>query len=241
MRALRFLAIRLVVATALVSAVTGSARAQYIVPEEGLPPSPRFLAAGPVWWSFSPLGSNTLPDSSAIRFDRVAPLLSYRDGLLEIMVAYTRYQHGTESSPAIYFGGKVGQEIGLSATRTSALTFPISLLAEFTKVEASGPSRQTFNVGAVGLGGGLKYRLSSRTMQFWIEGGGTAAFAFDAYSMSSGFCGGAYGEAAILFGNVGPFEGIALTYRFRLLSWSMTDHAQNYRAVVHGPTVGVVF
>jgi hypothetical protein len=241
MKSLRWNAGRLVLAAALALVLPETAGAQYIEPEEGLPPSPRFVSAGAAWWSFSPLESNSAPDSSRIGFDRAGPVLSYRDGQLDLVVAYTRYEHGTESSPAIYFGGRFGQEIVLAGRPAAAFTIPVSLLLEFTKVEASGPSRQTFNVGAVGLGGGLKYRLSSRTLQLWVEGGGSAAFAFDSYSMRNGFCGGAYAEAAVLFGNVGPFTGIALSYRLRLMSWSMSDQTQNYRALVHGPTVGVVF
>jgi hypothetical protein len=233
--------IRLLASVALVCAGPRLAYAQYIEPVEGLPMESRFVSLGASWWDFAPLGSNVLPDSSAIRFRRVAPKVAYHDGQLDIAAAYTTYTEGGESHPAIYFGGKFGQEIPLSGHRSSALSLPLSALVEFTKVEASGPSRQTFNVGDIGLGAGLRYRSVSRTMQFWVEGGGIAALAFDAYTLGNGFCGAAYAEAALLIGDVGPFKGIAFIYRFRWQSWSMSDHEFNYRSLVHGPELGVVF
>jgi hypothetical protein len=233
--------VRVLITGAVICAGSLPSVAQYIEPVEGLPIEPRFVSLGASWWNFAPLGSNVLPDSSAIRFNRVAPTLAYHDGQLDIAASYTTYAEGGESHPAIYFGGKFGQEIPLSGPRSAALTLPISALVEFTKVEANGLSRQTFNVGDIGLGAGLKYRSVSRTMQFWVEGGGVAALAFDAYSLGNGFCGAAYAEAALLIGDVGPFKGIALIYRFRWQSWSMSDHEFNYSSLVHGPELGVVF
>jgi hypothetical protein len=232
---------RLLSVCALVCAAAFTASAQYIEPEEGLPLAPRFASVGAMWWTFGPLGSNPLPDSSAISFNRVAPLVSYRDGSLDLAFAYTTYTDGSGSHPALFFGGKYVQDIVLSGRRSTPLTLPLSVLVQFTKVQAGGPSRQTFNIGIAGLGAGLKYRTLSRQMQLWVEAGGIAAFAFDAYSMRNGFCGGAYGEAAALFGNVGPFAGIALTYRFQWQSWSMSSHEFNYRSFVHGPSLGVIF
>lgn len=48
-------------------------------------------------------------------------------------------------------------------------------------------------------------------------------------------------EAGVLFAGIGIGEGLALTYRFRLQSWTVGDGLSDYTSTYHGPSIGVIF
>lgn len=228
-------------AVLLIAACGSRTAAQYIEADDSLPVEPRFLSAGALWWKFDPKQSNPGVDSTTVRMDRVAPMISYRDGLLDLVVAYTTYSDMSGSHPAIFFGARLAQEVWLSRAPSGGLSLPVSILGDFTKVEGSGLQRETFNVGTIGLGAGLKYRWTGRSTQVWVEGGAAASFAFEAFSLRNGFSSVVFGEAALLLRRVGPFAGVAILYRVRLQNWSMSNSEFNYRSLVHGPSIGLLF
>jgi hypothetical protein len=215
--------------------------AQYVESDDAMPEAPRFLSAGAFWWAFDPRQSNPEGDSIGIRMNQVAPALSYRDGSFDLLFAYTTYSADGGSHPAILFGARLGQDLVLSRSPSGGLAVPVSILGDYTTVEGSGPERETFNVGTVGIGAGLKYRWSGRSVQAWVEGGAVASFAFEAYSLRNGFSSLVFGEAAVLLRKVGPFGGLAIVYRLRLQNWSMSESQFNYRSFMHGPSIGLLF
>ena len=219
----------------------GVLRAQYIEPEQGLPQDPRALSLGVLLWDFAPRSSNPLADSSALRFSRGAFAAAYSDGFLDVVFAYATYGDATGNHPAIFVGARVSQALPLTARQPSMLSVLISLQGDYTKVDAGGPSRSTFNAGTLGLGGALRYQTGSRSFQFWVEAGGAAAFAFEAYSTGTGFSPIGLAGAGVQIASAGPFAGITFAYRFRYQSWSMSNDEYDYRSVTHGPSVGILF
>jgi hypothetical protein len=49
------------------------------------------------------------------------------------------------------------------------------------------------------------------------------------------------GEAGLLLPRVPIGEGLALSYRVRLQTWSLSDNRFNYRSLYHGPSIGILF
>jgi len=220
----------------------GTARAQYYDPrEDGPPAEARFLYGGAMWRDFSPGTANPLPDSAAIRFTRVMPVVGFRTGLVDILFGYTTYENGGQSRSAVFFGTTVATEFVASGTRPGALLVQLMLAADFTKVESGGAQRSDFNVASVGLGGGLEYRYRSRSVQFWARAGVIAQYAIEGYSTGSGFSPVVTAESVVCLRDIGLFEGIVLGYRFRLQTWSMSNATLDYRSIFHGPTLGVMF
>ncbi len=228
---------------AMICGILGAtARAQYYDPREEAPPTEaRFVYGGAMWREFSPRPANSLPDSAAIRFTRVMPVVGFRAGLVDILFGYTTYLNNGQSRSAVTFGATVGGEYVALGGRPGALLVQLMLAADFTKVESGGPQREDFNVATVGLGMGLEYRYRARTTLFWIRGGVIAHYAIEGYSTGSGFSPAVTAESILCFRNIGPFDGITLGYRFRLQTWSMNNAALDYRSFFHGPTLGVMF
>jgi hypothetical protein len=201
----------------------------------------RVASAGVFWRDFSPRGSNTAPDSVAIRYNRLMPFIGFRQGLFDVSFGYTTYSQRGVSRAALFLGTTVSQELVLTGSRSGALLLPLLLSADFTKAEAGGPERESFNIASVGLGTGLKYRVVSRAVDASISAAGIAHYAIEGLSTGTGFSGVVALDASALFRTIPIGEGLALGYRFRLQTWSMSDPKFDYRAVSHGPYLGVAF
>jgi len=60
-------------------------------------------------------------------------------------------------------------------------------------------------------------------------------------STGSGFSGAVVLDASTVFRTIGIADGLALGYRFRLQTWSLSNARFDYRAVSHGPYIGIAF
>jgi hypothetical protein len=234
------IAFRLILAASVLCG-TASLRAQYIEPEEGLPREFRSVSAGVLLWDFAPRSSNPLADSSSLRFSRGAFAAAYSDGFMDLLFAYGTYGDNAGNHAAIFVGARISQAFPLAGQSPSLLSAAISLLGDYTKIDAGGPSQNSFNAGTIGLGGALRYRTGSRSFQFWVEAGGAASLAFEAYSTGTGFSPIGFAEAGFHIATGGPFAGLTFAYRFRYQSWSMSNAEFDYRSVFHGPSVGILF
>lgn len=201
----------------------------------------RYLSAGFLDSEFKRRSSNRVPDSLAIKFSRLMPVLAYRQGLLEIAFGYTRYKLEGESRTAIFFGGTYSNELLLTGTRGSALLFPFLVSTDFTKAEGNSSVREDFNIASIGIGGGLKYRYFNKTVDLSLKAVEVVHFSFEGLGVGGGFSAATIGEAVILLKDAFLLDGIALGYRFRLQTWSMDNTNFNYRSMSHGPFVGVIF
>jgi hypothetical protein len=217
------------------------ASAQYIEGREYAPSEARYATLGFVDRDFTPLGSNSLPDSLAIRFKRIMPMLSFRQGAAELFLGYTTYTLSGSSKSTVVFGGRFGTEVPIVGRRSSMLLFPLQLAADFTKAEGIGPSRENFNVASVGIGAGLKYRYFNSTTEFSIGFEELAQYSSEGFGVGTGFSAASLADATLQLRGIGVLDGIAVGYRFRLQTWSMSESKFNYRSVSHGPYVGIMF
>ena len=220
---------------------TGAARGQYDEREAFEPPSDRFVYAGVQSLGFRPRPSNPVGDSLAIRFTRLAGIIGFRQGLVDITFGYARYdQHGT-MRPALFLGTTVATELPLTGRGTSMLVLPVFIAADFMRAEASSFQRDDFDVASLGLGTGLRYRLRGPGYEFSASALAAAQYGFEGFSSSSGSSVFAAGEAVIHLNDALVADGIVIGYRFRFEQWSMSSERDDYRAVTHGPFLGVMF
>ena len=215
-------------------------QAQYIERLETEPREARYISAGVMMRDFAPLPSNALPDSLRIRYKALMPMIGFRQGPVEFLFGYTSYDHLGGSRTSIFFGTTISSELPLTGRGPGGLTLPVLLAADYTKSETGGPQKRDFNIGSVGVGMGLKYRHMSRTIDFQLHGEAIAHLSFEGYSGRTGFSAAAIGEAAFMLKNVLVLDGIVLGYRFRYQRWAMGDDEFNYRAITHGPFLGVM-
>ncbi len=220
--------------------ISAPARAQYYEEREYEPAETRYIYAGFMQRNFSPLGSNTAPDSSAISFNKLMPMIGFRQGPVDIFVGYTKFDQRGESNDAIFVGTVVSTELPISGGRNSGLRFPLMFAADYTKAASGGPSRDDFNIASLGLGAGLAYRLSSKDVDFSVHVGELLQYATQGLSTANGFSAATLADASLILRGV-LFEGIAFGYQFRYQTWSMSDEKYNYKAVAHGPYLGILF
>ncbi len=217
------------------------ARAQYMEPRDYEPFNLRVVSAGILQRDFRPRGSNPAPDSAAIRYTRLMPVLGFRQGPVDILFGYTTFTQGGASRSSIFLGTTISQDLILSGGRRGGLVLPLLIGADYTKAETSGPERESFNVASLGLGTGLKYRMVSSALDLTIMAGAIAHYAIEGWSIGTGFSGAVVLEASSIIRSVRIGEGLALGYRFRLQTWSMSHAALNYQTVSHGPYLGIAF
>ena len=235
----------LVLMTALAAA--GAARAQYDDPREYEPSLLRVVNLG-VWSrDFAPRPSNPTADSAVIRYNRLMPLLGFRNGPVDLtfgFASFTQPGSGGGSRSTLFLGATYATDVVLSGRRSSALVLPLLFAVDYTKAEAGGPAGNSFNIASMGIGTGLKYRLAGRAVEFTAMAGGIAHLAINAVwqpNARTGFSGAVVADAAVLVRDLGVGEGLVLGWRFRLQTWSLSESRFNYRALSHGPYLGVAF
>jgi hypothetical protein len=218
-----------------------AARAQYYEPQEYSPPTDRYVYIGAQQRDFKPLASNPLGDTSLVRFNTWLPMIGIRQGLFDIVFAYNRFSLRGEKRTAIFFGATASQDLPVLGAYPSSLVIPVMLSADFTKAENTGPSRKDFNIASLGIGSGLKFRTEGHATGFSVYLTEILHYSFEGVSTGNGFSAATLGEATFSFTRVPLVGGIVLGYRFRYQTWSMSDEQFNYKALAHGPFLGVMF
>jgi hypothetical protein len=213
---------------------------QYYEEREYRPTDARYIYLGAMKYDFAPRSSNTAPDSMRITCNELMPVIGFRQGPVDIIVGYTRFDQRGNSNAAIFVGTTVSTELPITGRRGSALVVPIMIAADYTKAESGGPQREDFNVASVGLGAGLKYQLSTGSVDFSVHAEEVLQYATEGFSVGSGFSAATLGDATLVLHEV-ILNGIALGYRFRYQTWSMSDAQFNYRVISHGPSIGILF
>jgi hypothetical protein len=227
----------LIVLSGLLSPVT----AQYYESDEHQPVSDRLLHAGLSWLDFQPRSSNTLPDSSVIRFERAMPLIGFRTGVLNLLFGYSSYRLRGVSRSAVHFSATVHNEFRLAGDRANAFLVQVLFSGNYLKAEGVGPARRDFDVASVGAGGGVIYRIIAGNMSLSLQAAEILHYSTEGFSTGNGFSPATTGEFTLLLNRVLVFDGIGLGYRFRLQTWSMGGHSLDYRSLSHGPYIGILF
>jgi hypothetical protein len=231
-----------VAAACLLSWAAPAALAQYLEQSRSYVPSDaRFVSAGIFARDFRPRGSNTAPESLAVSYTRVMPLLGFRQGPVDFLFGYTTYDLHGAARAAIYFGVTFSGDYILSGNRERALVLPFIVDADFTKSESAGTLHDNFDVGSIGIGTGLKYRSNGESVDFSVMAAAIIHYSFDGYSLQTGSSPAAIAEAVALLPEVGILNGLALGYRFRFQAWTLGNGRYDYRTMNNGVFIGVMF
>ena len=219
------------------------AAAQYLEdePRNYSPSIARYLSAGIYARDFSPRPGNDAPDSLRISYNSIMPVLGFRQGPVEILFGYTNYHLVAASCAGVFFGATFVSEVALAGGKEAALVLPVVISADFTKSESAGSDRDNFNVGSLGVGTGLKFRLTQPGFDFSVQAAAIIHYSFEGFSVQSGSSSALTGDAVALLRSVPILDGIAVGYRFRLQSWSMPGGKFEYRTTNHGVYLGVLF
>jgi len=171
----------------------------------------------------------------------VMPLVGFRQGPVDFLFGYTTYDQRGVSCAGIFFGATFTGEYVLAGSREQALILPFLVAGDYTKSESAGGLHDNFNVGSIGVGTGLKYRLSGESVDFSLLAAGLIHYSFDGYGLDTGSSPAAVGEALVLLPEVGLLNGLALGYRFRYQSWNFGNGRYDYKTVNNGVFLGVMF
>lgn len=220
---------------------TAAAHAQYVDPRDHQPREIRFFSIGLHHRTFGPLGSNSLPASSAIDFSALMPTVEFRQGNVDIQFGYASYKLRGATRAAIHVGTTLGVDLPLGGRGPGPLTIPFFLAADFMKAETDGPQRDNVNLASVGIGLGAQLRTEGESARLLVQAGGLVHFAFEGLSTGTGVSTALVGDAALLLPSFPVADGLVLGYRARWQQWSMSRSALNYRAFTHGPYLGVMF
>jgi len=227
---------------ALVLMAAPASRGQYMEqPRTYVPSDARYLSAGFYERDFRPRGTNDAPDSLAIRYTRVMPVVGFRQGPIEFLFGYTTYDLDAASRSAIYFGVTFSGDYVIAGSREQALVLPLMVDADFTKSESAGSLHDNFNVGSVGLGTGLKYRINGEAVDFWVSAVAIIHYSFDGYNLETGSSPAAVAEAVAVLPGIGILDGLAVGYRFRYQAWTLGGGRYDYKTVNNGVFLGVLF
>ncbi len=218
------------------------ALAQYEEPRGFEPSIARYFSVGFMQRTFEPRPSNIqTADSLRITFTRMMPMFGFHQGPLDILLGFVNYGFHGGSRSTVFLGTTIRSEIPVVHSRSFGLLLPIMLGADFTKAEAAGAELNDFNVASVGIGGGVKFRARSESVEFMVETAGLAQYAVEGFSTRTGFSGAVIAESSLLWNGVGPFDGVVLGYRFRYQTWNLGEHLMDYKSVSHGPYLGLMF
>lgn len=220
--------------------VSGQSYAQYYEEAEYRSPA-RYLYGGVQNMNFQPRSSNPLSDSLTIEFDRIMPVIGFRQEMMDVTLGYTRFTTGGRSRTAIFFGAVLSTEVPLSGQAQRSLVLPVLISADYMKAEARGSEKDNFNIGSIGIGAGLRYRYSGTGVDFSVGAVEVVHLSSEGFGSGTGFSAATLGEANVMLRGALLLNGIVLGYRFRLQTWSMSDEAFDYRSFSHGPYLGIMF
>lgn len=232
---------RVSVGAVLLLLLAQTGQAQYDEPREFTLLETRFVAAGVLDREFLPRSGNTGPDAIAIRYRNYMPVISFHHSAFTVAFGYTRYNRDGGSREGVYFGVMAANDLPVASGRIHALSFPISVGADFTKAQAGALRRDDFNIASLGIGTGIRYQYRGRAVDGAVRALGLVHYSFEGLSSGSGSSFAVDADAHLAFKAVHIGEGIVVGYRFRYQQWSMADGRFDYRTSHHGPYLGVLF
>jgi hypothetical protein len=214
--------------------------AQYVEPEEEEPSGARYLSLGMLWWDFAPTSSNPSTGDGPYGHSSLLPVAGFHQGPVDLIIGYGSHPTPQGSRSTVVFSTTLSMEIQLTRSRPAALVLPLLLAADYTKVQSAEAGTGDFNIGSLGAGLGLRYRVASGSMEWVLSATGTAQYSFEGFRPVYGFSAVALGEMSVLWKKIGIGDGLVVGYRFRYQKWSMQEDILDYRVLAHGPYVGVL-
>lgn len=191
--------------------------------------------------NFSPIHIPTVPDSARIRFTTNLPSIEYRELNTRVAIGYQEYVLGgrTLSSFSVYMESANDFSI-TGKEQQSGIFIPIKLSANYVKAENPFSGVKNFDVGSLGIGGGVKYRFLTRTIGFQVYAVGAIHFSNVGFGVEYGSQSSFTGEVQLIIPDV-LYDGILVGYRYESQRWNMNDDVLDYKRYYHGPFVGIFF
>lgn len=209
---------------------------QYYDPRTEPPGPARYVAVGLAYRDFRPRSEEALIDMSGLM-----PSLIYHQESIDFQIGYMTYTLEGESRSSVFAATSGSFDIPLSRSPGGGLFLPLLITADYTKAQATGLQRDDFNVGSLGLGAGLAYRVVEEGVEVDVRAGAAAQYSFEGFGTGTGFSPLLVADGTIVFRSVPVLDGLALGYRFRLQTWNMKTDMFDYRSLMHGLHVGVLF
>ena len=190
---------------------------------------------------FFPSGSNRLHDSLKIRFTTALPSIEYREMNARVAIGYQEYTHAGKSVSSFSVYVESGNDFPLTGReQKNGVFIPIKLSANYVKSENGQRGQRNFDIGSLGIGTGVKYRIITREFGVQVSATGTLHFSNVGFGTEYGSQTALTGEIQIIIPNI-VLEGMIIGYRYDKQQWNMNDSSLDYERFYHGTFVGIFF
>lgn len=203
----------------------------------------RAIGASYTQQKFFPRSSNTLSDSTAIRFSTPLPFIELRQNNGRLGIGYQTFSDingKKKESFSVY--GETHNDLALNNRKDQKAVFaiPIIVAANYVRAESPNSGSKNFDIGSLGLGIGLKFKHFERSFGLQVFVVGTLYYASEGFSTEYGSQNSITAEIQCIIPEL-IYEGIIVGYRFESQRWNMNDISLNYQRQYNGFFFGFLF
>lgn len=192
---------------------------------------------------FSPASGNPLPDSARIRFSSPMPMAEFRQSDGRLAIGYQTYKDIRGASrEAFTVSAATTSDLPLfpSAKSKGNWFIPFTVRAGYMRAQSPDAVLEDFDVGTLGLGGGMKFKQYTRDLGFEIFAVASLGYASEGLSTDYGTEYSVSGEATLILPYL-VLEGVLVGYRYEFQEWNMNNNGLDYRRIHHGAVIGILF
>lgn len=190
---------------------------------------------------FGPSPANGLADSFSIRFSTAMPLIEYREINSRIAIGYQEYSLAGRTLNSFSVFIESGNDFPLTGReQRNGLFIPLVLSANYVKAETPYKQTRNFDIGSLGVGTGVKYRILTKEFGIYVAAKGALHFSNVGFGTEYGSMSTAVGEIQFILPNI-LYDGMIFGYRYERQQWNMNDSSLDYERYYHGPYIGIFF
>ncbi|MBW7888848.1 MAG: hypothetical protein H3C35_10910 [Bacteroidetes bacterium] len=185
---------------------------------------------------FTPSAGSGIPDSLRIKFSTPLPFFEYRQMDLRAAIGYQTYllNNKSRSSFSVYL--QQASDFLLNGdTQKSGIYLPIILSTNYIMAEGDAGRIRNFEIGSIGAGTGLKYKLIASSFALQLYAAGTYHYSTAGFSTEYGTL--LMLQSEILF----AFPDVIAGYRFEKQEWNLSGQQLDYQRIIHGVFIGLMF
>lgn len=201
----------------------------------------RSLGASYNLQQFVRTSTNVLADSQSIQFSTALPLIEYRELNSRIAIGYQEYSLAGKTLSSFSVFIESGNDYPVTGReQQNGFFIPMMLSANYVKAETPYKQSRNFDIGSLGAGSGVKYRVLTKDFGMYIAAKGALHFSNVGFGTEYGSMTTVAGEIQFILPNV-LFEGMIFGYRYERQQWNMNDSSLDYKRYYHGLYVGFFF
>lgn len=192
---------------------------------------------------FSPTAGNPLPDSSRIRFSTPMPMAEFRQSEGRLAIGYQTYSDingRSREAFSVYASTMSDMPLFPSSRNKGNWFLPFVISANYVRAQTSDARLEDFDVGSLGIGGGVKFKRFTRDLGIEVSAVATLGYASEGFSTDYGTEYSVSGEATVILPYL-VLEGVLAGYRYEMQEWNMNNNGLDYRRVHHGLVIGILF